>query len=586
MIVRMQRVAVLCTASSEQETLDALQSLGVLHLDADTRSEAPALKEAQASLDNASRALVVLQGVKDAPASATPPADVSPEAVLDSAARIDALDAEIARLERHLALYGPLGDFNPADFRALEATGLKMRLFLAPAGLVPEAADGQIVRVLAENKAEKTVYGLAIGDVALAEAVTVLPVPEKTLKETADDLEAARRAREAEQAVLAGYTGAAERLKGFVAERTTVRDFAAAQASMGAQDGVKWLTGYLPEAKLPALREAAAAHGWGVAARDPADDEDPPTLIDPPRIFRPIVALFDMLGIAPGYREADVSVVFYSFFTLFFAMLVGDVGYGLVILAATVWARRKFRKAPSAPFTLLGVFSLATIVWGALTATYFGIPGEALPAWLKPKTAEWLGNRSNIMQVCFLIGAAHLSVARLWNACLLFPSRKALAQIGWLGIVWTMYCVSCAVIVEGFTFPTFMYYVAGLSTVLIACFMLDRSELKTNGIELGMLPLNIISGLGDIISYVRLYAVGLSSVMVAQNFDTMAAGLSLPLWAKIPCMVLILLLGHGLNLAMGALSILVHAVRLNTLEFSNHKGVTWSGYAYTPFRRK
>ena len=127
---------------------------------------------------------------------------------------------------------------------------------------------------------------------------------------------------------------------------------------------------------------------------------------------------------------------------------------------------------------------------------------------------------------------------------------------------------------------------AGLSTVLIACFMLDRSELKTNGIELGMLPLNIISGLGDIISYVRLYAVGLSSVMVAQNFDTMAAGLSLPLWAKSPCMVLILLLGHGLNLAMGALSILVHAVRLNTLEFSNHKGVTWSGYAYTPFRRK
>ena len=101
MIVRMQRVAVLCTASSEQETLDALQSLGVLHLDADSRSEAPALKEAQASLDNASRALVVLQGVKDAPASATPPADVSPEAVLDSAARIDALDAEIARLERH-----------------------------------------------------------------------------------------------------------------------------------------------------------------------------------------------------------------------------------------------------------------------------------------------------------------------------------------------------------------------------------------------------------------------------------------------------------------------------------------------------
>ncbi len=583
MIVRMKRVAVLCTAASEHETLDALQALGVLHLDSDTHAEAPALKESQASLDNAVKALAVISEVE--PTNAQPSGDVAPEDILASAARIEALDAQIAGLERHLATYEPLGDFNPADFRALEASGLKLRLFTAPAGILPEAGEGQIVRVLAENQAEKTVYGLAIGDVPFPDSVSALAVPEKSLKETERELAAVRDARKAEKEVLAGYASCAETIRASVAERTTVRDFAAAQSAMGTQDGVKWLTGYLPEAKLPALREAAAAHGWGVAARDPTDDEDPPTLIDPPKIFRPIVALFDMLGIAPGYREADVSVVFYSFFTIFFAMLVGDVGYGVIILAITAWARRKFRKAPSAPFVLLGVFSLATIVWGVLTATYFGMPMEWLPAWLKPKTAEWLGNQSNIMQLCFVIGATHLSAARIWNACSLFPSRKFLAEIGWLGIIWTMYCVSCAVVVEGFAFPKFMFGVAVVSTLMIALFMLDKSELKTRGVELGMLPLNIISGLGDIISYVRLYAVGLSSVMVAQNFDTMAAGLNLPLVAKIPCMVLILLLGHGLNLVMGALSILVHAVRLNTLEFSNHKGVTWSGHAYLPFRK-
>ena len=584
MIVRMKRVAVLCTAASEHETLEALQALGVLHLDADTHAEAPALKESQASLDNAVKALAVLSEVE--PAGAQPSGDVTPEDILASAARTEALDAQIAGLERHLATYGPLGDFNPEDFRALEASGLKLRLFVTPTGILPEAGEGQIVRVLAENPTEKTVYGLAIGDVQFPDSISALPVPEKSLKEIEKELDAVRDARKAEKAVLSGYAFCAEKIKDSVAERTTIRDFAAAQSSMGAQDGVKWLTGYLPEAKLSALREAAAAHGWGVAARDPTDDEDPPTLIDPPKIFRPIVALFDMLGIAPGYREADVSVVFYSFFTIFFAMLVGDVGYGVIILAITAWARRKFKKAPSAPFVLLGVFSLATIVWGVLTATYFGMPMEWLPAWLKPKTAEWLENQSNIMQLCFVIGAAHLSVARIWNACALFPSRKFLAEIGWLGIVWTMYCVSCAVVVEGFAFPKFMYCVAIISALMIALFMLDKSELKEKGVELGMLPLNIISGLGDIISYVRLYAVGLSSVMVARNFDTMAADLNLPLAAKIPCMVLILLLGHGLNLVMGALSILVHAVRLNTLEFSNHKGVTWSGHAYLPFRRQ
>jgi V/A-type H+-transporting ATPase subunit I len=190
------------------------------------------------------------------------------------------------------------------------------------------------------------------------------------------------------------------------------------------------------------------------------------------------------------------------------------------------------------------------------------------------------------MQFCFFLGALHLSVARLWNAAALLPSRKSLAQLGWVGVVWTMYAAACSVSVEGFVFPAFMLPVAGGSVLLIAGFMLDRSELRTQGVDLGMLPLNIISCLGDIISYVRLFAVGMASVKVAENFNQMALSLSLPLWAKIPCMLLILLAGHGMNLLMGALSILVHAVRLNTLEFSNHKGVSWSGFAYRPFRRQ
>jgi V/A-type H+-transporting ATPase subunit I len=149
-----------------------------------------------------------------------------------------------------------------------------------------------------------------------------------------------------------------------------------------------------------------------------------------------------------------------------------------------------------------------------------------------------------------------------------------------------MYAAACTVAVEGFTFPGFMLPVGGVAVLLIVLFMLDRGELRTEGINLAMLPLNIMSCLGDVISYVRLFAVGIASVKVAENFNQMALSLSLPLWIKIPVVLLILLAGHGMNLLMGALSILVHAVRLNTLEFSNHKGVSWSGFAYRPFRRQ
>jgi V/A-type H+-transporting ATPase subunit I len=100
-----------------------------------------------------------------------------------------------------------------------------------------------------------------------------------------------------------------------------------------------------------------------------------------------------------------------------------------------------------------------------------------------------------------------------------------------------------------------------------------------------------MSALGDIISYVRLFAVGLASVKVAENFNSMAIGLvsgADEWWLKAIfsiLMVLILILGHALNLVMAGLSILVHAVRLNTLEFSNHKGISWAGYAFKPFRK-
>jgi V/A-type H+-transporting ATPase subunit I len=100
-----------------------------------------------------------------------------------------------------------------------------------------------------------------------------------------------------------------------------------------------------------------------------------------------------------------------------------------------------------------------------------------------------------------------------------------------------------------------------------------------------MLPLNIISCLGDVISYVRLFAVGLAGVKVAENFNAMALSLDWPIYLKIVPLVLILVLGHALNFAMSGLSVLVHAVRLNTLEFSNHKGIAWAGIPFNPFRK-
>jgi V/A-type H+-transporting ATPase subunit I len=275
-------------------------------------------------------------------------------------------------------------------------------------------------------------------------------------------------------------------------------------------------------------------------------------------------------------------------------MLVGDGAYGATFLAATVYGWMKTSHSRSSVvkswLVLMTVFSLATILWGLLSNTSFGAQIPWCSQW---PTVQWLADPSyrNMMLLCFTIGASHLMLARLWNGICRINDSTCIAEFGWAGILLFMYFVTNSIVGIFSSIPSIVYWIFGVSLVMVFGFSVKPSELKTRGAEIGMLPLNIMSALGDIISYVRLFAVGLASVKVAENFNAMATGLldgASVLWVKAlmaVAMVAILVLGHALNLVMAGLSILVHAVRLNTLEFSNHKGVSWAGYAFNPFRK-
>lgn len=596
MIVRMSHLTVLCTEGSKEETLSRLRDMGVLHVSAETapaQSSRDALAEADKALSTARAACETIKAIareKDTATGGRLATAATPEDVMACKEACDAAEAEVASLEKEIALYSKFGDFDPAKVSALAHDGIPVTLFISPAATAPSDVKGAVVKILSASAEDKTVGGAVVGGDAAALApdafpgMEIVPLPTRSLSDMRAELASRKGDLANFRKRLASFAGCGKAMADELSERQFRRDFCAAAAKGGSDGGIAWITGFCPKDSASAIRAAAAESGWGIALRDPRDDENPPTLLRPPRLFRPIVSFFKMLDIAPGYREDDVSVVFYSFFTIFFAMLVGDFGYGFLMLAATVYFRFRFPKAKAAPFILLTVFSLATCVWGVLTCNYFGVH----PAALDFSLPRWLNDPSytNIMQLCFFLGAVHLTVARLWNAAMLCPDSKALAEIGWAGVVWTMYCTACAVVIppDKFTFPHFMFWVAPVSILLIFLFMLKKEELKTEGVNLAILPLNIVSCLGDIISYVRLFAVGLAAVKVAENFNSMALSMNIPMLLKIPLVVAILAVGHGLNIAMGALSILVHGVRLNTLEFSNHKGISWSGYAYDPLR--
>ena len=324
-----------------------------------------------------------------------------------------------------------------------------------------------------------------------------------------------------------------------------------------------------PSAGFHDLAEPSRLHGFGAQSGGLclffAQDD-----------FIGMVAVFPVCLGFGGFRLVVVA---------FFAMLVGDAGYGALMFVATVAAAIALRGKPAArpALTVFAVFSLSTVLWGVLSGTYFGIDKTALPACLMAiPTVDWLGSNDNMMFLCFLIGATHLSLARVWNAILLAPTLKMVGEIGWLCVTWGMFAVVCNIVVAWFSAPVAL--MAGLVGGGVALILVPLvADIRHEGISIGMLPLNVISAMGDIISYVRLFAVGLASVKVAENFNAMALGLDLPFVLRVLAVAAILLVGHGLNLAMGALSVLVHAVRLNTLEFSNAKGITWSGQPYAPF---
>ena len=537
MIVRMRHLDLVCTASDRESTLESLRALGAVHLDLGSAqgAEVASVKGEIADAEKAVRIILKAREGKDAEGLEIRPREISEVLAID--ADRETLKLAVEELQREIRVYEPYGDFDPVLARKLLDRGIDLDAVMT----LPEKLPVKRLSWMREKLA-RVENRLAIDDEKLAGC-------------DAD-------------AILAKYPELGDKIA-----------FAAAKELMSAQGAVAFVSGWIPVTEVDSLRSAAHANGWGVLLREPTEGETPPTLIEPPKLFRPVRALFEGLGIAPAYEESDVSIPFFAYFSLFFAMLVGDGAYGAIFLVVTLLMRKKL---PKAWFVLLTVFSLATILWGALSNTWFG---AGLPFARNWPTVRWLAGADaeaghgydNMMFFCFTIGVTHLMLARIWNGIAKINSISCLAEFGWAGIVLFMYVLTNSIVGIFPGVPTWCYWVFGVSFLTVF--------IQAKGMDKGMLFLNTMSVLGDIISYVRLFAVGLASVKVAENFNAMAVDLALPIWIKWLPLVLILLVGHGLNLAMAGLSVLVHAVRLNTLEFSNHKGVSWAGYAFKPFKK-
>ncbi|MHC4885710.1 MAG: V-type ATP synthase subunit I [Planctomycetota bacterium] len=592
MIVPMKKVTLLAGTADRDEALKVLRGLGVLHVSAVTTTSADtaALEARVAAADLALSKVTAVAQPK--------PLERTAEEVIGEIAALDEEREELLlekeEVESRLGQFARWSDVSLESIRHLREAGVFVHLFSVHRKKYGNEAD-----------AREDLYKVGeVGDDVLLAHISHtrnddLPFHEEFLpRETQRELK--DRLYGVDEAL--GVLGTKFDMLGhFVplleTHRTALVDelhYAQVKAGMGEAGAICSLQGFVPGDTVDAVKAAAAEHAWGYAIEAVTAEDDAPTLIRNPKWVSIIDPVFKFLGTVPGYQEHDISLLFLLFFSLFFAMLIGDAGYGLVFLALTGIARWKMPKAPKAPFILLTVLCLGTMVWGVLTGTYFGSSALGTNSVLRSLVVEGIASfdRSGalssskestqlMMGICFIIGAVHLTLAHLMAGFKKMNTLKAVGDLGWISIIWGLFFLVRFLIFKA-DFPPAAGVAIGVGAVLALVF--DNYEGSLVGSikdSVVQLPLSLIAGFSDIVSYMRLFAVGYTAVVLAHSFNNMASDaseISMVLGA------LVLFLGHVLNLVLSAMGVVVHGIRLKMLEFSGHVGNEWTGQVYNPFR--
>ncbi|MBP5251720.1 MAG: ATPase [Treponema sp.] len=632
MIVPMKKVSLVVLDSEKKESLKALRKLGLVHLE-QVEGSGPVLasfKESQAETEKAISILAEIKAPKKAQISVSLAYEQTRDKVkevLSLSDRKKSLFDYINQNTQELARFSEWGEVKPEDFKFLAEKGLFAYMYEIPQekyALIPET-----LRTMVVNTSLKITRFLLLSEVSLESRPQELPpeayeveLPSEGTLQIAEGIKkAGEEIAQIEKELLASkkyekaFAVYLKRLSSDIEFENVCTGMAHEEPSEDGSAKLAWLTGYVPNDSFAAFSECCRQNSWAYASSEPSADDPVPTKLKNNRLVSLIYPLTDFLGVNPGYNEFDISGWFLLFFCVFFAMIFADAGYGAIIAAAglLIACKGKSTRTTGALVTVLG---LSTCVWGILTCSWFGLPAEKLSASLVDLSFAPVSSAKNPkhysknqMEFCFMLALVQLTVAHL--KCI-FANRKSLKCLGDIGALmqlWGMFYVVFNMVVDGTRFPlsdtgnpipifggavilpsvTPLVCIAVLGIGFAMSFVFANYEGSVVKSILESLKniisvlLGVVNVFSDTVSYIRLWAVGLAGAAICNTVNTMAG----PMFGKMAMFVfavILLVFGHGLNMVLNLLSVVVHGVRLNTLEFSQHLGMSWSGTKYSPFR--
>ena len=633
MIVPMKKVSLIIKGDKKEETLKILRKLGIMHIEiSEGNGETLELYKEQSEL--LSRALFAIGKPKKAKQS-----HLSFDEALEIARKVEELTKEKASaLSEQAALNSELerlkgwGDIDPEEIKRFEEGNLNIAFYDIPRREYDSLPESVMTVKLGENKNSVKCLLLKAGDCedVLAQiSVYRLALPKtSTAKMKQKYEELTLRAKEISKEI-SSYTRYVDALKSAATELEKKTEFETYFTGMQTEVisknennslSIACFSGYIEADSLEHLKQTAKENAWGLSIEDPTIEDNVPTKLKNNKFVSLIYPLTDFLGTVPGYFEYDISGWFLAFILVFFGIIFGDGGYGLIILAiaAVLIAKSLITKKRIDPaFLLCGLFGLSTILWGTLTCTWFGLSPEQIPNWLSslsipvisnvyadkiwslPWTPEGVGltTAQNLQIFCFTLALIQLTVAHVIGVARNRRSLKLLGDIGSILQLFGIYYLvlslvvnpevfSLGLILGGVPVGTVAIVLIGVGFVMSFTFANFEGNIIKSLIasikNIVSVLLGVVNVFSDIVSYIRLWAVGLAGAAISATVNELAG----PLFGNFLFMVLaivLLVFGHGLNMILNILSVIVHGIRLNTLEFSSHLDMSWSGHKFKPF---
>ena len=614
MITKMNKLTLLVYHKEYIDFLQRLRDVGVMHI-VERNSGVAEDPEVEKQMALAARYMRTIKRLERCPLENVQPAK-SIDGAMAVVEKCEALltQAEQRRgvlqtIEKDIVTLTPWGNFDIATIEKLENAGYEIHFFISPVKNFKQEWTSEYNAIVVAEHSSRLYF------VTVTPKNQIVDIDAETAKLPEASLSALECEKECVEKEIAELAKDLDALA--AAELNTVR--AAHEALMHelefmkvALDGEKvsgdklvMLEGWVPEENITELRAMLDASGAFYDIRPVRRGDKAPVKLKNNAFTRMYEVLTKMYGMPSG-TDFDPTPIVAPFFSLFFAFCMGDAGYGLILILLGFLLKKKMGKDMAGMMNLVITLGIFTTVIGAILGTFFGMSllsdfelPEKIRQFIIAGNIELFGSTYDKQMILALgIGVVHISLAmtvKAINSTVFYGFKESLSAWGW----WL-------VIVGGVVLGTLTFLSVIPAEIskwaLIAIGSLGAlgiyvlNNLRRNvfaNIGAGLWDTyNMASGLlGDVLSYIRLFALGLAGGMLGQTFNSLAMmlvdgkeGIGAVIgWVGFG---LIIVLGHTLNIAMSCLSAFVHPLRLTFVEYFKNAGYEGKGVEYKPFKNK